>query len=247
MGGNLGGMHFLISAVLLGIAGLLVWRGLLAKAKVKLITDTPTSQVSRIVPGIVEVKGKVRCGDKPVVSPMTGSSCIYFRFHVEEYRSNSNGKGGSWRTVINDVKQSGCVLSDGTGEVKINLLEAELLLQPDHHAKSGTFNDASAELEAALSAYGRSSQGFIFNKSMRYTETVLREGDEVYAIGTASTHAGGGYQLSKGNHVFVVSDKPESEVVAHFNKWGIGLFIGAGVLGVAGLGAATFELWGRSF
>lgn len=235
--------HLIVAAISLGIAGLLVWRALLAKSKVKLITDTPTSQVSRIVPGIVEVKGRVRCGGSPVVSPMTSSSCIYFRFHVEEYRSNHNNKGGSWRTVINDQKSAPCVLSDGTGEVKIAISEAELLLKPDTHARSGTFNDATPELEAALSAYGRSSQGFIFNKNMRYTETVLKEGDEVYAIGTASSASGGGYQLTKGNQVFIVSDQSEAEVLSHFNKWGIGLFIGAGVLGFIGLGAATFPHW----
>lgn len=237
--------HLIVAAVLLAIAGFVLWRGLLAKSKVKLIVDTKTSQVSRIVPGIVEVKGKVKCAGPPVVSPMTSQNCVYFRFHVEEYRANTNGKGGgSWRTVINDAKQAACILNDGTGDVRLNLMEAELLLQPDHHAKSGTFNDASPELEAALSAYGRSSQGFIFNKNMRYTETILHEGDDVYALGTASSHSAGGYQLSKAGSIFVVADKTEEEVLAHFNRWGVGLFIGAGVTAVAGLAAATFPYWG---
>jgi hypothetical protein len=223
----------------LGIGVLLIWRGLVAKGKTKVITDTPTSQVSRIVPGLVEVKGTVRCAGPHVVSPMTSSPCVLFHFHVEEWKQNMNGKGGSWRTVINDIKDSGCILTDGTGDVRINLLQAELLLKPDTHAKSGTFNDATPELEAALSAYGRSSQGFIFNKGMRYTETVLREGDRIYALGTASSHPSGGYQMDKGNNLFIVSDKTEEEVVAHYNKSGMLGFIFGGLLSVAGLGVAA--------
>lgn len=236
-------MHLIVAGILAAIGGFVLWRGVLAKQKVKVITDTPTSQVSRIRPGIVEVKGKVRCGGPPVQSPMTGQNCVYFRFHVEEYRKNYNNKGGSWRTVINDIKQAGCILSDGTGDVRVNLLEAELLLKPDHHAKSGTFNDAPPELEATLQRYGNSSQGFIFNKAMRYTETVLHEGDEVYALGTASPHQSGGYQLSKGTDFFIVSDESEEQVLSHFNKWGIGLFITGGLLAVAGIAAATFPYW----
>jgi hypothetical protein len=239
-------MHLLFAAILLIIGGVLIWRGLHAKGKTKIITDTPTSPVSRIVPGVVEVKGKVRAAGPHVLSPMTKAPCVMFHFHVEEWKQH--GKSGSWRTVINDIKEAGCILADGTGEVRINLLEAELLLKPDAHAKSGTFNDASAELEATLSAYGRSSQGFIFNKGMKYTETVLHEGDQIYALGTASSHAAGGYQLSKGNNLFIVSDKTEEEVVAHFNRSGLTGFIVGGLLAAAGLGVAALpyvhRLWG---
>ena len=230
-------MHLLFAAVLLAIGGVLVWRGMQAKEKTKVITDTKTSQVARIVPGMVEVKGKVRCAGPHVVSPMTKSPCVLFHFHVEEWKQH--GKSGSWRTVINDIKEAGCILSDGSGDVRLNLLEAELLLKPDTHAKSGSFNDATPELEASLAAYGRSSQGFIFNKGMKYTETVLHDGDQIYALGTASSHPAGGYQLSKGNTLFIVSDKTEEEVVAHFNKSGLTGFIVGGLLAAAGLGVAV--------
>lgn len=236
-------MALLIAAVMIAVGGFVVWRGVLAKQKTKVITDTKTSQISRIVPGLVEVKGKVRCAGPHVVSPMSKSPCVYFRFHVEEYRSH--GKSGSWRTVINDSKEAGCILSDGTGDVRLNLLEAELLLKPDAHAKSGTFNDASPELEASLAAYGRSSTGFVFNKAMKYTETILHEGDQIYALGTASSHSAGGYQLNKGNNLFIVSDKTEEEVVAHYNSSGLIGFILGGLLAVAGLAVAVGSVVAR--
>ncbi len=230
-------MNFVFAGVLFVVGCLVVWRGMVAKGKTKLINDTPTSPVSRIVPGLVEVKGKVRCAGPHVLSPLTRSPCVLFHFHVEEWKQH--GKSGSWRTVINDKKEAGCVLTDGSGDVRVNLLEAELLLKPDTHAKSGTFNDASPELEASLSQYGRSSQGFIFNKGMKYTETILEEGDAIYVLGTASSHPSGGYQLSKGNSLFIVSDKTEAEVVAHYNKSGLLAYIGGGLLAVAGLGVAV--------
>jgi len=236
-------MILIFAAVLVGVGALLIWRGTVAKNKTKAITDTKTSQVSRIVPGLVEVKGTVRCAGPHVVSPMTKARCVLFHFHVEEWRQH--GKSGSWRTVINDTKDAGCVLTDGSGDVRLNLLEAELLLKPDTHAKSGTFNDASPEVEAALASYGRSSQGFIFNKGMKYTETVLHEGDLIYALGTATSHPQGGYQLSKGNDLFIVSDKTEEEIVAHFNKSGILSFVFGGLLAVGGLALAIVPMLNR--
>lgn len=232
-------MHFIFGLVMVGLGGFLIWKGLKARATKKLVTDTKTSQVGRLVPGLVEVKGRIRCEGAPLTSPMTRKPCVLFRFHVEEHRRSGSNKNSSWQTVINDVRAAGCVLSDGTGDVRLNLTEAELLLNPDTHAKSGTFNDAAGDIEATLAQYGQSSKGFIFNKAMRYTETVLEPGDAVYALGTASSHAAGGYQLSKSSSIFVVSDRTEAEVVKHFVRWELGGMFGGGLLAVAGLGVAA--------
>jgi hypothetical protein len=76
-------------------------------------------------------------------------------------------------------------LDDGSGKALV-LLEADarMALDKDGRYRSGTFDDATPELEAFLSRNGLSSQGFLgFNKRLRYREGVVEEGEQVVISG----------------------------------------------------------------
>jgi hypothetical protein len=94
--------------------------------------------------------------------------------------------------------------------------------------------DASGELEQTLAAYGRTSKGFIFNKNMRYTETMLEVGDEIYVLGTAQRQ-GDGLVIDKSDDLFIVSDQSEEQLTKSFHNKKLGGFITAGILGAGGL------------
>ena len=211
--------------------------------KQKRLADTETSRIGRLRAGFAEVKGRARPARELVVSPLSKTRCVYFRFHVEEHVQR--GKHSYWRTVIDDKRDAGVMVDDGSGAAAVRLDEAELLLKPDIHAKSGTFNDASPELEATMAEYGKSTKGWIFNKSMRYSETLLCEGDELYVIGTAGRRSDGVYEFERAGDLFIVSDESEETLSDRFNTGKLAAIVIGTLLAIAATGLAigsVFEL-----
>lgn len=226
--------NFPLIISIVGTAGtvLLVWFGFRGWKRYKLITGTETSRISGILGGLVEVNGKVvSMEDQLLESPYSGTPCVYYRFKVEEKRHRSSGGGRSstyWATVINDKQYAKCAVDDDTGTIVIDLEEADLVLDRDAHARTGLFSAAPPELEETLnSRYGRSSKGFIFNRNMRYSETVLEEGDEIYVLGDATVTEGGEWWITKQEHPLIVSDKGERGAIRRFLWQAILSWLGA--------------------
>ncbi|MHB8874159.1 MAG: GIDE domain-containing protein [Myxococcaceae bacterium] len=201
--------------------------------KQKRLMDTETSRTGKLKGGFAEAKGRAKPAGQLLESPLSRTRCIYYRFLVEEHVQR--GKNSYWRKVIDDKQDAGLLLDDGSGPVAVRLGEAELYLKPDAHAKSGNFNQASPELEATMQAYGKTTKGWIFNKAMRYTETLLREGDELYVIGTASRYSESLFEFTKANDLFIVSDESEEQLTSKFNRGKLFGIIGGAVLGAGAL------------
>lgn len=244
-------MHFepgfvIAGGVVLLIAFAFLWWGRSSLMKAKRIEDTPTTPCRSVADGFVEVKGRVKGGGALLTSPLAKKPCVYFRFHVEEHVQR--GKNSYWRTVVDDKQCCGLLIEDASqAAVQVNLMAADLLLKPDAHARTGFMKDAPPELEQTLAEYGRSSTGLIFNKTMRYVETVLEEGDELYVLGTAQRDPGGRTVIDKGNDLFIVSDQSEEQLTRSFHNKKLGGFITGGVLGAGGLFLCIMSVAGRYF
>jgi len=236
---------FLIAGgVVLLIALAFAWWGRSSMLKAKRIEDTPTTPCRAVADGFVEVKGRVKGKSGLLTSPLAKVPCVYYRFHVEE--QVRRGKNTYWETRIDDKQCCGLLIEDASqASVEVNLVAADLILKPDAHAKSGFLNDATPDLEATLAAYGHSSQGLIFNRTLRYTETYLEAGDEMYVLGTAQNLGGGRVVIDKGNDVFIVSDSSEEQLTRSFHNKKLGGFITGGILGAAGLVLCAMSVAGR--
>ena len=76
------------------------------------------------------------------------------------------------------------VLDDGTGPAIVEVEDAQISVVMDARFRSGAFNDATPQLESFLAKHGWKSTGlFGFNKSLRYAEGVLEEGESVTVFG----------------------------------------------------------------
>jgi hypothetical protein len=77
---------------------------------------------------------------------------------------------------------------------------------------------------------------------MSYTETTIRAGASIYVLGRARVGKDGEVRIGKRDGVFIVSDKPEWDLVATLNFRMTAFLMGAGVCGVvaAGLIGAAF-------
>src|SRR5262249_60631356 len=85
-------------------------------------------------------------------------------------------------------------------------------------------------LERLLRArYGTSTRGLLFNKTMRYTETVIEEADKLIALGEVrSKKRGDRHVMTKGVEVpLIVSDKSDTDLAKSY-AWSRNLYaIGA--------------------
>jgi hypothetical protein len=246
--------------VLFGLAGggAFVFFALRAHKRLKLIEAAPMCQADQLITGLAKMKGKIVPLDEDdlLTSPMTKTVCVYFRFLVQEERTRTvtsfqNGRNVTrteryWHTVVDDVQAVDAAVKDKTGEALIDLTEAELTLQA-MEATSGTFNSVPASLERTLQKrYGVSGKGLIFNKNMRYTESVIEPDARVFVVGDCKVKKNGSTSFYKGDNPLLVTDKNEDELVGHYKKRFIGFSIGAvavplvlcGVAGVVG-----FLIW----
>jgi hypothetical protein len=131
---------------------------------------------------VATVQGTVcYLGDAPLVAPFTGRACAYYEAIVEEYRSS--GKSGSWYRIIVEQQGQDFLLDDGQGTARVSVAGATVALVKDAHLRSGLFQDATPVLEDFLARHGRQSQGWLFNKNLRYREGVIEAGEPVAVCG----------------------------------------------------------------
>ncbi len=233
----------IVPAVLI-LVGLAVCGGLLffsirARNRIRLIQAAPLCKADQLITGLAKLRGTiVPLDDEDLLkSPLTKTYCVYFRFVVEEQRTRtvSSMQGNRsvtrtetyWHPIVTDVQTVPTAVKDKTGEALLDLTEAELTLKA-MRATSGTFKTLSADLERMLQKrYGVSSKGLIFNKSMRYTESVIEPDTKVFVVGDCKVKKSGTASFWKKDNPLLVTDKNEEELVGHYKKRFIGFMIGA--------------------
>jgi len=230
-----GNFPLLIAIIGAGGTGFLIWYGIRGWKRYTLITGTETSFISGILGGLVEVKGTIVPKESELLeSPWTRTACIYYRFKVEEKRHRTTGRNRTssyWHKIIDDREYAKCAVDDGTGTIVVDLEEADLVLDRDAHATSGLFASGPPGIEEVLNErYGQSSRGLIFNKSMRYHETVLEPGDEIYVLGDVTVTGGGEWRITSRDHPLIVSDRGERGATRRFFWQAILSMIGAVVV-----------------
>ena len=176
-------IYVLVFVVIIAIVFLVWWFNADTKAKRK-IKNTPVVSVADIQEGtLVKVVGAVDCASEPMQAPLSGRACTFFRIKVSEYRRR--GKNSSWVTIIDDTDGIEFIVSDSTGGAFVDPSLVRAVLDQDAKFNSGLMSGAGENLEAYLSAHGRSSKGIVFNKSMKYHEGIVEPGEVVAVVGIA--------------------------------------------------------------
>lgn len=151
-----------------------IWRNLY---RARLIEDTPTARIRSAPQGYVELEGEgLLLPGMPVVAPLTGLPCLWYRYRVERERRHTDHRGRThttWETVDSGVSEAIFALEDGTGRCVIDPDGAEVV--PD--AKDVWYGSSRRPV-----AGPGSSPGFFTAGRYRYTEERLLPG-HLYAIG----------------------------------------------------------------
>lgn len=155
----------------------------LKKAKKKQISSVENGETVKIV-GKVEVLGN------PLIAPLSGRKCCYYNVLIEEKVGNdgsSESIGHSWKTIIKEEVLGEFVIRDGDDYAIIDTPEVKVYSVEDKSYWSGFRNDPTDRLEKYLKYHGHSSTFFFgMNKTIRYKEGVLEEGEVIGVLGMAS-------------------------------------------------------------
>lgn len=226
------------------------------------IIATPTTPVVHAPGnGVVEIKGRIVPSEHGVVqTPFSGRHAVWTRITVQELRRS--GKNSYWHTIITEIDGRIFMVDDGSGQhARVMPVGANVVLEKQNIASSGTFNDAPPHLEAFLASRGHKSTSWVgFNKSMRYEEEVLAPGDALYALGPSRREAGppvaDAYRMSPGSQLvlfhgmgpegeLLLTNKSEEQLTSKLlGGFVVGLVLtGVGVLaGLAGVVGVLVEM-----
>lgn len=147
----------------------------LKRAVVRRISDVRSSETAKII-------GAVELADQPLIAPLSKRECAYYSVLVEQ--KVQSGKSSHWRTLIDEHDSVPFVINDGTGVACIKGDNIKSYIVPDAQYRSGWHNDANTHLESYLNRHGFESHGFMgMNKTIRYREGVLEDGEKVALLG----------------------------------------------------------------
>lgn len=128
------------------------------------------------------VKGVVQYAGNTLTAPLSKRKCAYYYVIVEEA-----GSKGSWHERIREEKAADIVLRDGNSYAYIDKKMLQSYVVDDYKMESGTWNDPTPQLEAYLKDHDQKSTGLLgFNRSLRYKEGVLEQGEIVAVAGKVS-------------------------------------------------------------
>ncbi|MFN8256347.1 MAG: GIDE domain-containing protein [Bacteroidales bacterium] len=213
-----------ILIVVLSIIGYFIYINV---KRYQLILKTETSAIAFLNEGLNEIKGRVVALGDQLKSPFSGKDCVYYQFLVEQKKSH--GHGSSYVSIINDKKHTIFGVDDGSGIALLDISNAEILLKTDRKVSSGIFNPADENQKSVLEKYQQKSKGFLFEKSLRYTEKFLETGDEIYVIGEVTGRENGKPVFRNSRFPLFISDKAEHELLDQYRLRAI-LLAGAALL-----------------
>lgn len=140
-------------------------------------------KISDFVSGdIAKVVGTVVCVDKPLIAPLSGRPCAYYRIIVEQH--HSTGKSSRWETIVKEEQITTFLIKDGRNYAFINSGKTMSYVVSDWENSSGFLNDASENLKQFLQRHGVDSENILgLNKTLRYKEAVLEPGEIMAVMG----------------------------------------------------------------
>jgi E3 ubiquitin ligase len=155
----------------------------------RIIEDTPTSKIRSAAQGYLELIGHGHLMEgQPIVSPLTGNTCTWYEYKVEERRQSS--KNSEWKTIRKGISDELFLIKDETGQCIIDPEGAHVTVSK----KNVWYGAQSSPTNDPLSTSKKRGffTGLIVNNKYRYTEKLLHSGESLYAIGLYKTVGGAG-------------------------------------------------------
>jgi hypothetical protein len=187
-------LMFLIFGLVLFSVGLYYFK------RKQLIENIPTSKIRSLALGLVEITGLVMPFENRILkSPLEQKDCVYYRYLVEEYHTDSKGRG-HWSTVEDKKESVPFYLKDETDSILVDAKEAKIELSVDFKTQNG---------------------------NRMYTEWCIEPNNNLYILGTVAENES--KVEKSANHIenliikkgknekfYFISDKSEKQILTSF-------------------------------
>jgi len=173
---------------LVAVAGglYLFLRGFHFLARRRLLLNTPTSKIRSASLGLVEVSGLAN-GPYTIPAPITGRPCYLYHTTAWQQRESKNHE---WEKVAEETLFVPFLLDDGTGELLVDPLGADLDLHRDFREEySASFFSTRNEVPPRVSAF-LSSHGVTPARMIRIEECCIKPKNALFAVGTLAENPG---------------------------------------------------------
>ncbi|MDB6099098.1 MAG: hypothetical protein QOK23_4029 [Gammaproteobacteria bacterium] len=167
-------LHFWLAAGALGATACwALYKFAASIRRDRLLQDTPLVKIRSAAQGYVKVFGRAKAAQSDgTASPLSSRPCVWWSYSVEEKRRNAKGET-YWDTINSASSVTPFVLADADGECLVGPVNAEI---------TPSIHDVWYGDEPTPSGPPASS-GIMLGESYRYTERLLREGDQLSVTG----------------------------------------------------------------
>ncbi len=200
-------MNILLTFILGTMGAVSSYIGIRAYNTKKLIQDLPTSKIRSVAVGISEIKGKTTPLTTILKSPFTKQDCVHYHYTIEEFKQQ--GKTKKWVIILQEKSTTPFLVQDDSGTMQVNPKNAEIDIPQNVQYKSGLGKDPPKEIQEFIKNHNKQTTelttattgivaGFVnnifklsfeglfgINKTMRYTEYLIKPNTEVYILGQA--------------------------------------------------------------
>jgi hypothetical protein len=135
------------------------------KKFLRIQASLPTSKIDSVAMGLVEIQGKLIMKE-PLISPVAKEQCIGYYYTIEDITRDKDGKD-SYTTIHKETKCNVFEMQDDSGIIEIQPEGIELILLKETKVD--------------------------FGGQKRYTETLLKSGQEMLLVGSADSRNGNSY------------------------------------------------------
>ncbi|KZN26496.1 hypothetical protein A4G99_20865 [Haladaptatus sp. R4] len=212
------------------------------------IAAIETMHISDLQPGTVGVKGTAHLSENAtqLKSPLEREDALAAHVTVEEWQDN--GEGASWVTIHEEEIGVPMTVSDGTGEVQVELPADGGLDIEQTQTEVGSGDEPPERIQRYIQNEPNIDEGtrhhhgpLSIGDRRRYSEGVIKPGQEVYVVGTVrevaqewGEHA---YAIDEPTESgeFILSDRSKKELVQEGKKGAISQFAIGGFIVLMGV------------
>ncbi|MBK1700505.1 GIDE domain-containing protein [Thiococcus pfennigii] len=156
------------------IAVIALYQGLNAFWRLRLVLDTPRARIRSAPQGYVELCGRAASHHAPLVGPLTGLPCVWYRYRVQ--KEQRSGRNSRWVTVDQGTSEEPFLIDDGTGRCLVEPAGAATTCRTVDRWH-GARRDTPKPARSSWFASGR----------YRFTEERIFAGEETYVLGRLET------------------------------------------------------------
>ena len=202
------GFWLLLAALATG-APFLLYRGTQAFWRLRTITDSPTAHIQSASQGYVALSGWARPHLAPVKAPLSGRSCLWYRYRVDDVKAGRDGPG---RPVESGESSAPFQLDDGSGQCIVDPVGAFVQLREPDIWKGSYRNPLG----------GEPARWYMRKDLYRYVEHRIHDGDPLYCLGRLETPLRGAAERDQLQRALLRVWKQDPTRMARFDQDGDG-------------------------